>query len=32
MFDKTFLNKEMTKVKVVNPDKFYNFGIHDFFS
>jgi hypothetical protein len=28
----TLSGEEMTKIKVVNLDKFYNFYIHDFFS
>ena len=27
-----FMDEEMTKIKVVDPDKFYNFYVHDFFS
>ena len=32
MFANTLSNKEMTKIKVVDLDEFYNFGIHQFFN
>jgi len=32
MFTITFLAEEMTKIKVLDLDEFYNFGIHQFFN
>ena len=32
MFTNTLSNEEMTKIKVVDLDEYYNFYIHDFFS
>ena len=32
MFANTFSNEEMTKIKIVDLDKFNKFAIHDFFS
>jgi hypothetical protein len=32
MFATTLSDEEMAKIKVVNLDDFYNFGIHHFFS